>query len=113
MMDYTCTYNGERTLDMIGIFILSPEIQSFWCATSAAVRLLNHSNRPKKGNLDEKPTRRHYSPEEDKRHVSVHGKNRSSLKHIAEILDGSINSVIDRCLTWLCREYKSNGNDIL
>ena len=116
-MDYICTYNGESTLDMIGIFIISPLIQTL-CnvlldvqSSCSSITKSFKSTEPKKGNLDEKPTRRRYSPEEDQRHVSVQCKNRSSLKHIAEILDGSINSVIDRCFTFLSSNgYVENTN---
>ena len=63
------------------------------------------STESKKGRLDEKPTRRRFSPEEDQKlldHINVHGSHRNSLKHIAVVLDRTCNSVRSRCQKLQC-----------
>ena len=69
------------------------------------------STKVKQGNLDVKPTRRSFSPEEDQKlleHVSVHGKGHNSLAEIAIILNRSIASVKSRCFKLLSNKYEAS-----
>ena len=84
------------------------------CLPSYSIIKLFKSSDAKKGSLDDKRVKRHYTPEEDKQlleHVNTHGKGPKSYKHIAETLDRSYNSVYDRCKLLLSdNEYDGNSD---
>ena len=70
------------------------------CLPSNSIIKLYKSTEANEENLDEKPTRRFFTQEEDeklRRHVTSHGKSKESLKEIADVLERTLKSVQNRC----------------